>query len=81
LRRALRRSKILSATSFAQEQNPFCDELCAGAKSFLRRALRRSKGSGLMLAPWYAGIDIQLHQSGKLQYQDRINKLGNRRLR
>lgn len=29
----------------------------------------------------YAGIDIQRHQSGKLQYQDRINKRGNRRLR
>lgn len=29
----------------------------------------------------YAGIDIHRHQSGKLQYQDRINKRGNRRLR
>lgn len=29
----------------------------------------------------YAGIDIQRYQSGKLQYQDRINKRGNRRLR
>jgi transposase len=29
----------------------------------------------------FAGIDIQRHQSGKLQYQDRINKRGNRRLR
>ncbi|WP_449540311.1 IS110 family transposase [Ferdinandcohnia sp. Marseille-Q9671] len=29
----------------------------------------------------YAGIDIQRFQSGKLQYQDRINKRGNRRLR
>ncbi|MDN4608943.1 IS110 family transposase, partial [Sporosarcina highlanderae] len=29
----------------------------------------------------YAGIDIQRHQSGKLQYQDRINKRENRRLR
>lgn len=29
----------------------------------------------------YAGIDIQRYQSGKLHYQDRINKRGNRRLR
>lgn len=29
----------------------------------------------------YAGIDIQRHQSGKLHYQDRINKRGNRMLR
>ncbi|HLV63441.1 IS110 family transposase [Galbibacter sp.] len=29
----------------------------------------------------YVGIDIQRFQSGKLQYQDRINKRGNRRLR
>lgn len=29
----------------------------------------------------YAGIDIQRYQSGKLQYNDRINKRGNRRLR
>lgn len=29
----------------------------------------------------FVGIDIQRYQSGKLQYQDRINKRGNRRLR
>lgn len=29
----------------------------------------------------YAGIDTQTYQSGKLQYQDRINKRGNRKLR
>lgn len=29
----------------------------------------------------YIGIDIRRHQSGKLQYKDRINKRGNKRLR
>lgn len=29
----------------------------------------------------YVGIDIQSYQSGKLQYQDRINKRGNKKLR
>ncbi|TAA65644.1 IS110 family RNA-guided transposase [Planococcus salinarum] len=29
----------------------------------------------------YIGIDIRRHQSGKLQYQDKINKRGNKRLR
>ncbi|WP_033541610.1 IS110 family transposase [Planococcus sp. CAU13] len=29
----------------------------------------------------YIGIDIRRHQSGKLHYQDKINKRGNRRLR
>jgi len=29
----------------------------------------------------YAGIDIQRYQSGKTQYQDRINKRGNKKLR
>lgn len=41
--------------------------------------IRRFKNSKQINA--YAGIDIQRHQSGKLQYQDRINKRGNRRLR
>lgn len=41
--------------------------------------LRRFKNHKQINA--YAGIDIQRYQSGKLQYQDRINKRGNRRLR
>lgn len=41
--------------------------------------IRRFKNNKQINA--YAGIDIQRYQSGKLQYQDRINKRGNRRLR
>ena len=41
--------------------------------------IRRFKNPKQMNA--YAGIDIQRYQSGKLQYQDRINKRGNKRLR
>lgn len=41
--------------------------------------IRRFKSNKQVNA--YAGIDIQRYQSGKLQYQDRINKRGNRRLR
>ncbi|MEK4712513.1 transposase [Sporosarcina sp. FSL K6-5500] len=41
--------------------------------------IRRFKNNKQINA--YAGIDIQRYQSGKLHYQDRINKRGNRRLR
>ena len=41
--------------------------------------IRRFKNNKQINA--YAGIDIQRYQSGKLQYQDRINKRGNRKLR
>lgn len=41
--------------------------------------IRRFKNNKQLNA--YAGIDVQTYQSGKLQYQDRINKRGNKKLR
>lgn len=41
--------------------------------------IRRFKNNKQINA--YAGIDIQRHQSGNIEYRDRINKRGNRRLR
>ncbi|MGN7479887.1 transposase, partial [Solibacillus silvestris] len=41
--------------------------------------IRRFKNNKQLNA--YVGIDVQTYQSGKLQYQDRINKRGNKKLR